>query len=176
MATRIRAKLVIDADVVRAAGGEEATFPTSKHCRDFLDAVVTICHGMALSRPLYREWRAHESGFARGWRRSMLGHKKQAILGDVPNADLRDSVASSATTERERQVLLKDMHLVEAAIVADRVVVSCDNEARGAFRNAAHRVPELRDIMWVNPTEDPERVLRWLSQGAGREAEFLLGS
>lgn len=176
MATRIRAKLVIDADVVRAAGGEEATFPTSKHCRDFLDAVLNICHGMALSQPLYREWRAHESGFARGWRRFMLGRRKFTYVEDVTKPELRDAIASLPLTENEVAAALKDVHLVEAALASDRVVVSCDREARSILRKAARHVPQLRDIMWVNPTEDPDRVIHWLSQGAGRQAEFLLGS
>jgi hypothetical protein len=167
---------VIDADVVRAAGGKEATHPTSQHCRDFLDAVLTICHGMALSQPLYQEWRTHESGFARGWRRSMLGHRKFTNVGDVMKADLRSAIVSLPLTEREVAAALKDVHLVEAALAADRVVVSCDKEASSILRKAARHIPALRDIMWVNPTEDHDHILRWLSAGAGRRDEFLLGS
>jgi len=173
---RIRTRLVIDTDVVRAAGGKAAAFPTSKECRDFLEAVLTICHGMALSRELYAEWRRHQSRFAYKWRLSMLGHRKLAYMGDASNEGFRDAIASLPLTEKEREVILKDLHLVEAAMASDRVVVSRDEEARSSFRKAACHIPELRDIMWVNPTEDPGSVLRWLSEGAERRTDFLLGS
>ncbi len=37
-------RLVIDASIARSAGGNEATIPCSKHCRDFLKSVLEICH------------------------------------------------------------------------------------------------------------------------------------
>lgn len=175
MVARIRRRLVIDTNVVRAAGGKAASLPTSKQCRDFLDAVLTICHGMALSEELYAEWRRHQSRFACNWRRSMLGHRKFAYMRDASNDRLRDAVASLPLTEKEREVILKDVHLVEAAMASDRVVVSCDKAARSTFRKAAGHIPALREIMWVNPTEDHDNVLRWLSEGAERRHEFLLG-
>jgi hypothetical protein len=41
--------LVIDASIARSCGAPNATFPTSKNCRDFLNAVLTICHRMVLT-------------------------------------------------------------------------------------------------------------------------------
>lgn len=34
--------LVIDASVARSSGGENAMYPTSKNCRDFLKAVLEV--------------------------------------------------------------------------------------------------------------------------------------
>jgi hypothetical protein len=36
MADKVSKRLVIDASVARAAGGEDATYPISVYCRDFL--------------------------------------------------------------------------------------------------------------------------------------------
>jgi hypothetical protein len=36
-------RLVIDASVAHAAGDSKATVPIAKNCRDFLEAVLSIC-------------------------------------------------------------------------------------------------------------------------------------
>jgi hypothetical protein len=76
MPTKISRRLVIDASVARSSGGEAATYPTSKHCRDFLKATLKICHRVVMTPDIMEEWRAHQSGFARRWRVSMEARKK----------------------------------------------------------------------------------------------------
>ncbi|HEV2689742.1 MAG TPA: hypothetical protein VGV35_14365 [Bryobacteraceae bacterium] len=66
--------------------------------------------------------------------------------------------------------MLKDLHLVEAALGAEDIVVSMDENARMLFA-----VRELREIMWVNPVREPQRVLDWLEQGAPTVDEWKLG-
>lgn len=44
MASRSSKRLVIDASVARASGGDDAIFPASKHCRDVLLATLCVCH------------------------------------------------------------------------------------------------------------------------------------
>ena len=56
MARRTSRRLVIDASVVHAAGPEGATFPTSKNCRDFLKAVLTICHNVVMTPEIGKEF------------------------------------------------------------------------------------------------------------------------
>ena len=51
-------RLVIDADVLHSAGGEEATHSTAKRCRDFLKAVLTICHRVVRTPDIDKEWKA----------------------------------------------------------------------------------------------------------------------
>jgi len=48
MSFKASKRLVIDADVARAAGGKDAKYPKPKHCRDFLEAVRVICHRGAI--------------------------------------------------------------------------------------------------------------------------------
>ena len=56
-----------DADVARAAGGENAIHPTPKHCRDFLESVRVICHRVVMSKEIKEEWDEHKSNFTRTW-------------------------------------------------------------------------------------------------------------
>jgi len=175
VAVRIRRRLVIDSDVMRAAGREGTISPVARECRLFLEAVLSICHGMALSGELYEEWRRHLSAYAREWRISMVGRKKLAYVGDVSRQEFRHAISSAAATERQRRVMLKDDLLIEAAIAADRIVISCDNEARDLFGSAVNRIPNLCDIAWVNPTEHHDNVLQWLQEGAKPRPDLLLG-
>jgi hypothetical protein len=66
---------VIDASIAHAAG-EVSMHPTSRNCREFLQAVLVICHRMVLTPRIQQEWSKHESRFARTWRKSMMARKK----------------------------------------------------------------------------------------------------
>jgi hypothetical protein len=65
---------------------------------------------------------------------------------------------------------MKDLHLIEAALQADRIVVSLDENARILLQ-----VQELNTIMWVNPVSEHRRIQSWLEQGAPPVDEWKLG-
>jgi len=69
----------------------------------------------------------------------------------------------------------QDVHLVEAALVTDRIVVSTDNSARRLFSVLAERHGLLRTVVWVNPAENPDRLVQWLEKGAKPVPKWLLG-
>lgn len=166
MARRMRKRLVIDASVARAAGGEDAEHPRAKSSRDFLRAVLDICHQLTVTEEILDEWRRHRSGFARRWQVAMFARRKVASVGDVAQDNLRDAIRSAAASRGDRAAMLKDGHLIEAALAADGIVVSLDDAARALFRIASQEVRDLRGIAWVNPNEAPQDTLEWLRQGA----------
>ncbi|MBM4030998.1 MAG: hypothetical protein FJ291_04340 [Planctomycetes bacterium] len=175
MVTVTSRKLVIDVCVLGSAGEDDARDPVSKQCRDFLKAVFAICHRAICTPEVEAEWKKCGSRFARKWRTQMERHSKTAPLPSVSLPILDQLVDTLSLSRSDRKALLKDLHLVKAALAAELVIVSCDNEVRGILRDATGRIPELRDIAWVNPVEDPELVLRWLSEGAPRRQELLVG-
>ena len=65
--------LVIDSSIARAAG-DTSNHPTARNCCDFLQAVLDVCHRIALTDPLRDEWNKHQSRFARTWRVSMMAN------------------------------------------------------------------------------------------------------
>jgi hypothetical protein len=70
----------------------------------------------------------------------------------------------------------KDAHLLEAALLTDRIVISCDEKVRVLFRAACREVHEIRQVHWANPEKEDEAVADWVREGARVEARRQLGS
>lgn len=175
MARKSSRRLVIDASVARAAGGEDATFPTPKHCRDLLTATLTICHRVVMTEAIVAEWKEHQSRFARAWRVSMEAKKKVDRPPVAANEPLRERVMQAAAGENDADAMLKDFHLVEAALATDRVIISLDDSVRRLLSGASISVGELRQLLWANPADEDEDLLTWLTAGAKNEKERRLG-
>ncbi|HAE81912.1 MAG TPA: hypothetical protein DDW33_14090 [Ktedonobacter sp.] len=97
-------------------------------------------------------------------------NNRQTMLGKLQNIE---EVLHSV--EGKRDAMFKDIHLIEAALQADRIVISMDETVRGYFREVTQKVVELRQIAWVNPCKSEETALEWLQDGAELERERLLG-
>ena len=50
-------RLVIDTDVAQASGSEEATHPRAKHCRDFLQKMLSLGHSVVMTPEISNEWK-----------------------------------------------------------------------------------------------------------------------
>ncbi|MGC8640987.1 MAG: hypothetical protein ACP5XB_14065 [Isosphaeraceae bacterium] len=166
MASRRSQDLVIDASVAQAAGPQSAVHPTSKNCRDFLLAVLHVCHRATFSPEIAKEWNDHQSGFALQWRRSMFAREKINRIDSPKDKTLRDKIIRAAVSQKQQEAMLKDVHLIEAALRGGMRVAALDETARGYFRSASASVPSLRSICWINPTAPKEEPLPWLESGA----------
>jgi hypothetical protein len=161
-------ELVIDASVAQAAGWGE--HPDSSGSRHFLRAVLEIAHRMVLTPPLVTEWHRHQSKFTREWRKSMHARRKVRMLDAQENAGLRARTLGPDIDEPLRQIRLKDLPLIEAALRTDEIVVSLDEQARAAFQ-----IRELSTITWVNPVREREQMKGWLEEGAEPVDQWRLG-
>lgn len=169
-------RLVIDASVIRAAGGEDAVFPTATKCRDFLKGVLDICHQVVFTQAVAEEWKRHQSRFARQWRISMEARKKIRRITVAQSAVLRGKIKSALAPHPEIvEIIMDDFHLIEAAFSADRCVISLDDRTRRHLDRLVSRVRELRQIIWVNPALDEDQPLAWLESGARPEEKRRLG-
>jgi hypothetical protein len=158
-------RIVVDTSVLRSAGGDAATFPTSKHCRDLLLAVLNICHKAVVGEALLTEWDKHQSRFARKWRLDMTKKKKIIRLHVPEQPGLRQqALAVHAISARDQDAILKDFHLAEAAIATDWIVVSLDTTVRDLLALACQEGDQLALILWVHP--DDQDILEWLGSGA----------
>ena len=163
-------RLVIDTDVAQASGSEEATHPRAKHCRDFLQEVLSLGHSVVMTPEISNEWKRHRSSFARRWRVSMDARKKVYRVDAPANEELRDKIEKTAVHENEIEVMQKDFHLLEAAWATDQTIISLEEIIRQLFARASQRVGEIRDIVWVNPERrEEEEPLVWLQNGAPPE-------
>jgi hypothetical protein len=173
MPGKASAALVIDASIARAAGLTE--HPVSSRCRSFLQEVLRICHRVVMTPEISAEWKEHRSNFAYRWLASMWARKKVIRRGPVEDAGLRQAVHWLQLTDRVREAILKDIHLVEAAFATEQIVASLDETVRGYIRQIAGSVRSLRSLVWVNPTKDDEHATDWLRQGANAEEQRQLG-
>ena len=175
--------LVIDASIARAAGGEHSQHPDSSHSRDFLKAVLDICHKIGMTPAIKEEWDRHESHFARSWRKTMVARKKLIAKAVPENTGLRAAVdglpmrdKDEATQRKHKAAMLKDCHLLEAANAFDQRIFSADDIVRHHFRDAAAHIPEVRPVLWGNPVKHPERVCAWLEAGVPDQDEWRLST
>jgi hypothetical protein len=175
MARKRSQRLVIDASIAHAAGPEGAVHPTAKNCRDFLLAVLEVCHRAVFAPAIAAEWKRHQSSFARQWRVSMFARKKIDHVVVREDAGIRQQVEQLAEDDSQSADMLKDLHLVEAALATGMRVASLDETVRGHFRAAAASVARLRRICWINPDVPAEDAISWLEAGAPAHEFRTLG-
>lgn len=169
-----RRGMVIDASVARAAG--ESEHPVSSRCRSFLVEVRQICYRLAATDAILEEWNRNRSRFSGAWLVSMYARKKVDRFEIETDTELRAAIPSAARSQEDRDNMLKDVHLIEAALHRESPVVSLDETARGLFRTAAGRVGRLKQVVWVNPAKPADKALQWLKEGAQSDLKLTLGA
>lgn len=175
MTIKVSKRLVIDASIARSAGGEDAKDLKSVYCRDFLEAVVDLCHRVVMTPDIRDEWDKHQSKAARIWLRRMVAKKKLYPYETRLDNELWSQVEDFTDLDNQREAMIKDIRLIEAALTTDKIVISLDDKVRKLFSKAAEQVDELKDIVWVNPAKPEEKAIEWLENGAEAEIERKLG-
>lgn len=173
--TKSAKRLVIDTDVVSSAGGENATDVRSKTCRDLLKTILSSSHRIVITNDIQQEWKRHQSLFAKTWLRTMIARKQVSILNISVNDQLRLKIEKEAINEKKCEAMLKDIHLIEAALITDKIVISIDGTVKGYFQEVAPKVVMLRHVMWINPCIEEDLVRDWLVNGAKLEEKRFLG-
>lgn len=105
----------------------------------------------------------------------MVAKKKLCPCNIAVDDDLWCQFEAIAASDQEREIMVKNLRLVEAAIATDRTVISLDNKVRQCFTKVAVDVERLKDIIWVNPAQIAEKPLDWLQNGAEPEIGRSLG-
>jgi hypothetical protein len=171
--------LVVDADVARSAGDEGAADAVAVRSRNLLQAIGLICHHLTLTTAVWDEWQRHTSRFTRRWLRSW-SNTKVVVVRAARNEELRHSIERALVDAKRSEawrVVETDMHLIEAAMSADYVVVSRDDRTRRHLLVVAGDVPELAALAWVSlmdAFDSDDALTVWLNEGAPTRAEFLL--
>jgi len=172
MGSKMRRSLVIDSNIGRAAG--ETEHPISSQCRKFLNEVRTICHRMVVTEDIRNEWNRHESKFSKKWRTSMARMGKLVAVDPQAGRSLDKDIETFATTTKKKDAMLKDAHLLIAAMESDRIVVSKDDNARKFFSELSESVKEIGEVAWVNPVSAEADTIAWLKAGAKNEKKRRL--
>ena len=177
MRARGTIRLVIDTDVVQSSGDEKATDPRAVNCRDFLKGVRSHNYRVVMTREINAEWKRHRSGFAHEWKVSMYARKRIVDINPDENDTFRDRITTTTNDSDEIDILRKDLHLIQAAFVTDRRIISLDETVRILFAKVSQQVGEIRNIIWVNPDrKEEEQPITWLKNGAPPEAHRQLSN
>ncbi|MCY4106180.1 MAG: hypothetical protein OXG02_05690 [Chloroflexi bacterium] len=182
MPKRKQIRFVIDTDITSAASEKSCKLPTN--CRIFLQTMMRCGHCIVFTPDLQAEWRRRRSGWSRRWRSYMHGMGLvHDIRKDCRDKKLREKIkrfASEDESQRDNLIedMLKDVHLLEAALITDKRIASRNDTQREDFARAsrsAMRIGMIKKIMWVNPAVENEYCLNWLKKGAPVEPERQLG-
>lgn len=177
MRSRNLKRLVVNASVAGAAGGEGAIVPVSINCTKFLEIFRDeTSHHVVMTFELAEEWDEHQSNFAAEWLGNMIATKRFHYIELPENRALHDEIEATAVREEDINAMLKDFHLLGAALESDQTIISLDETIRGLFKRASQQVGEIRDIIWVNPDRSEEHPIAWLQNGAPPEPDRRLSA
>ena len=157
MRSRNLKQLVVNASVAGAAGGEGATTPVSINCTEFLETFRDeTSHHVVMTFELSEEWDEHQSNFAAEWLGNMIATRRFHYIELPQNRELYNEIEATAVREADIDAMLKDFHLLGAALETDQTVISRDETIRGLFKRASQQVSEIRNIIWINPERTAE--------------------
>jgi hypothetical protein len=185
VAKKTSRRLIIDASVARSATMSQD--PTSTACREFLQEVFSICHRAVLTHEIEREWqyaaleihsKADEarSRFLVGWMGAMARKGKLLRPLVVQNTALRKKINHLGLPEQDRLAISEDVHLIEAALASDHVVISRDDAVYKLLRGITGSCPEIRKVVWCNPVALGYEALEWLRNRAAPVKAWQLGA
>jgi len=169
-------RIVVDTSIARASGPPNSIKPISSHCRDFLLAIREICHKIVFTNDILDEWNKHQSKFAASWRVSMKSKSKTILLkGSALKKLSRDSRKNiELINSSEAEAIKKDALLIEAAKSTDMIIASLDDSMRYLLKDNKDKISELKELMWINPSNEEENVIQWLKDGAEADEERFL--
>ena len=172
MAIKSQKCLVIDADVAHAAGA--SAHPVATACRNMLNEILHLGHRFVSTQRIDQEWRRHVSKFSYQWHAAMLSRSRVAAVDPVPSAGFENAILGGGFGPAQREAMLKDLHLVCAALASDRVILSMDQTARRLFGRLSGAQRTLKRLAWGNPAMPEEAILTWLRSGAKTEKRRCL--
>ena len=173
-----RKVLVVDASVGCAARNESSQNQAARSCIQTLETIHKGHYAIAMSEEIENEWRGIRKNiafYASRWLALMERRGRVAILEDTIDSMLRDNILQTTNNPSTKIAIQKDVHLLEAALVTDRIVVCRDKKCRKYFQQAAKKVDVIKPIHWTNPELPEDGTITWLQSGAPAEAKRQLG-
>ena len=98
----------------------------------------------------------------------MFARKKIDPIESPEDQELRDRVIQAAVGQKQQEAMLKDIHLIEAALKGGMRVAALDETVRGYFRSASASVPSCG--LSVGSIQTYPKKSRWV----GLRPEHLL--
>ncbi len=74
----------------------------------------------------------------------------------------------------QKDAALKDMHLLNASRNHGKTIASGDNTAREIYVVLAISYREIADFFWVNPKNESQMLIEYISNSKSSKAEWYL--
>ena len=103
----------------------------------------------------------------------MYARRRIVSVNPADTAPLETRIAiHPQATSASRSAIVKDLHVIAAALAADRIVLSADDALLAAIRPL--ELDPLRDLVWANPVKARNEVVGFLGATIPAPAEWLL--
>lgn len=166
-------QVIIDADIMHSASGNENDL--SIRCREVLDTVLEAGHWLVRTPKIKEEWdNGHLSRYSTNWLRLMQSRRK-LLDSDEQSSGLAGAIGNLPALPAEQSIMLKDHHLLEAALNSEKRVISKDEAAYFHFYHASATITQLRKVMWASPMRPKDECAEWLAGGAKPETKRRIG-
>lgn len=163
---------IVDADVARSAGLSE--HPVSSGSRYLLESISKKGHKAAMCPKLLQEWKQHKSLFSKRWLASMIAKKKIAFIN--PNAKIKIFIEENVSEGKDKDIALKDSHLIDAALETDKIITSNDSTAKAVFCTLSKKNGEISQISWFNAVTDKDFISDTLMSNGQIPSKYFLQS
>lgn len=163
---------IVDADIARSSGMTE--HPVSSGSRKLLDSLAKNGHKAVMCPNLRREWSKHKSMYATRWLASMIARKKVIFIASKNK--IKETIEERVEDCKEKEIALKDSHLIDAALQADKIIASNDSIARNVFCGLSVKVTEISNVSWFNAVSDGEFISEKLMCGSSIPSNYFLRS
>ena len=138
-------------------------------------------HRFVATPSIQAEWKTHASGFATRWLASMFARRLVEKLEDDPVVPtLRQAISQMAGRSpqfrRCSDIAAKDIHLVEAALATDRIVISRDIEALRCLRLSERVKRRTGAVVWICPVTNTQPLMAWFIDTRSALIEYSIGA
>lgn len=154
--------LIIDADIARSASSTE--HPVSSSGRKVLEVIMASKHTICFCPKLLEEWKKHRSGFTAKWLVSMYAKRK--VTHKDNNHIIEDIISKIDDHTKNKEIALKDVHLIDSSLVNSKIIFSNDDNARKAFIYFSSNVGQIKNITWLNSITDNEVICETIKLGS----------
>ncbi|NQS98033.1 MAG: hypothetical protein HQ591_06235 [candidate division Zixibacteria bacterium] len=172
-------RIVVDADVLMMASDMSPAI-NCVNCVRFLRKILDICHMIVAGGKISQEYLDHNTVYSRIWLSDMASQEKVKNYAFSTSLENMSNEIKSLDIFSPEEIpnIEKDLHLIQAALSTDGIVVSVDGKARRKFaivsRSEFTLAAEIGDIVWINPTNEGENLMQWLESGAPKDNARML--
>lgn len=144
------------------SAGSSAISYESWSCREFLILMLyNTEHKFAMTVDIKNQWDLVRSKIANQFLSIMSSKNRIETLDSISN-NIKIEFQNLELSQNIRVSLEKDIHLIEAALEVDKIVISKDKKARLNFCIISDDLNDIKRIMWANPTVIEDDTMSWL--------------